>query len=80
MLIFITDPELQDEFNEVYQSYFRTHQPPRTFVTVPALVHKDMLVEIEVTAALPADDRAARRVAAKGKPGRSPSASRRRRR
>ena len=80
VLIFITDPELQDEFNEVYQSYFRTHQPPRTFVTVPALVHKDMLVEIEVTAALPADDRAARRVAAKGKPGRSPSVSRRRRR
>jgi 2-iminobutanoate/2-iminopropanoate deaminase len=55
VLIFITDPGLQDEFNEVYQGYFGRHLPPRTFVTVPALVHKDMLVEIEVTAALPAD-------------------------
>lgn len=55
VLIFITDPALQDEFNEVYQSYFGNHLPPRTFVTVPALVHKDMLVEIEVTAALPTD-------------------------
>jgi enamine deaminase RidA (YjgF/YER057c/UK114 family) len=54
VLIFITDPALQDEFNEVYQGYFGDHLPPRTFVTVPALVHKDMLVEIEVTAALPA--------------------------
>lgn len=52
VLIFITDPDLQDEFNEVYQSYFRDHAPPRTFVVVPALVHDGMLVEIEVTAAL----------------------------
>jgi 2-aminomuconate deaminase len=82
VLIFITDPELQDEFNEVYQSYFRTHRPPRTFVTVPALVHKDMLVEIEVTAALPADGQPARRAAAGEKtarPKRSPASKRRRR-
>lgn len=63
VLIFITDPDLQDEFNEVYQGYFRDHQPPRTFVSVPALVHKDMLVEIEVTAALPAGGDGARRPA-----------------
>jgi 2-aminomuconate deaminase len=83
VLIFITDPELQDEFNEVYQSYFRDHQPPRTFVTVPALVHKNMLVEIEVTAALPADGQRAGRPAAGGKatkPGRSTSARKRQRR
>jgi enamine deaminase RidA (YjgF/YER057c/UK114 family) len=55
VLIFITDPALQDDFNEVYQKEFGTHLPPRTFVTVPALVHKEMLVEIEVTAALPAN-------------------------
>src|SRR3989442_5585553 len=54
VLIFITDPALQDDFNEVYERYFGQHRPPRTFVSVPALVHKDMLVEIEVTAALPA--------------------------
>jgi len=55
VLIFITDPELQNDFNEIYQKQFGSHLPPRTFVTVPALVHKDMLVEIEVTAALPAN-------------------------
>lgn len=67
VLIFITDPDLQDEFNEVYQSYFRDHQPPRTFVCVPALVHKGMLVEIEVTAALPAGGPPPRRPAPGGR-------------
>jgi len=52
VLIFITDHDLQDEFNEVYESYFRHHKPPRTFV-VAGLVHRDMLVEIEVTALKP---------------------------
>lgn len=60
VLIFITDPDLQDEFNEVYESCLGGHRPPRTFVSVPALVHKDMLVEIEVTAAVPADGAGAR--------------------
>lgn len=60
VLIFITDPALQDDFNDVYEAYFKDHRPPRTFVSVPALVHKDMLVEIEVTAALPADGAATR--------------------
>jgi enamine deaminase RidA (YjgF/YER057c/UK114 family) len=60
VLIFITDPALQDDFNEVYESYFTDHRPPRTFVSVPALVHQDMLVEIEVTAALPANGATAR--------------------
>jgi 2-iminobutanoate/2-iminopropanoate deaminase len=55
VLIFITDHDLQDEFNEVYESYFRDHKPPRTFV-VAGLVHRDMLVEIEVTAVLPGTD------------------------
>lgn len=78
VLIFMTDPNLQDEFNEVYQSYFGTHLPPRTFVTVPALVHKDMLVEIEVTAALPAEHpvqrangRGARRTSGRRQPTRA---------
>ncbi len=51
VLIFITDHDLQDEFNEVYESYFKEHKPPRTFV-VAGLVHREMLVEIEVTAVL----------------------------
>jgi enamine deaminase RidA (YjgF/YER057c/UK114 family) len=59
VLIFITDHDLQDEFNEVYQSYFGDHTPPRTFV-VAGLVHRDMLVEIEVTAVLPPATRRAR--------------------
>jgi 2-iminobutanoate/2-iminopropanoate deaminase len=66
VLIFITDHDLQDEFNEVYESYFKDHKPPRTFV-VAGLVHRDMLVEIEVTAVLPAKPASRRN-------GRKPSA------
>ncbi len=73
VLIFITDPTLQDEFNAVYQECFGGHCPPRTFVTVPALVHEDMLVEIEVTAAVPARTGARPRRRAAGDGGRATS-------
>lgn len=78
VLIFITDPALQDEFNEVYASRFGDHLPPRTFVTVPALVHKDMLVEIEVTAALPADGHRASGKRASGRRAKTAAKGRRR--
>ena len=52
VLIFIADAKLQDDFNVVYRECFGDHCPPRTFV-VAGLIHENMLVEIEVTVALP---------------------------
>src|SRR5262249_21025269 len=55
VLICLATPALNDLFSEFSRAEFGGPLPPRTFVTVPALVHKDMRVEIGGRAALPAD-------------------------
>ncbi|MRX72952.1 RidA family protein [Bacillus lacus] len=47
--VFLKDMNDFQEFNEVYQQYFTTHQPARSCVEV-ARLPKDALVEIELIA------------------------------
>jgi 2-iminobutanoate/2-iminopropanoate deaminase len=44
----------QSEVNRAYREYFGDHRPSRTHVGVTALAGPDLLVEIEVVAAVPA--------------------------
>lgn len=49
--VFIKDLNQFAEFNEIYASYFNSHKPARSTVEI-ARLPKDVLVEIELIAAL----------------------------
>ena len=48
--MFITDFECFDQIAEAHRELFSEHPPCATMVEVAALVHSDMLIEIEVEA------------------------------
>lgn len=53
VVIYNTDMARQGEVNRAYRDYFGDHRPARSHVGVTALAGDDLLVEIEVVAALP---------------------------
>jgi 2-iminobutanoate/2-iminopropanoate deaminase len=54
VVVYNTDMTRQSEVNRAYREYFGDHRPSRTHVGVTALAGPDLLVEIEVVAAVPA--------------------------
>jgi len=53
LTIYLTDISHQNELNKAIYEYFGTENPPpRTLVSVPALSHEDMLIEVDATAAI----------------------------
>jgi enamine deaminase RidA (YjgF/YER057c/UK114 family) len=53
MTVYLTDMSYQNELNKVIHQHFgKDNPPPRTLVGVSCLSHEDMLIEIDVTAAV----------------------------
>jgi 2-iminobutanoate/2-iminopropanoate deaminase len=50
--IFNTRMDLQDEVNEVYNKFFRSHRPARSHIGASELVGTGLMIEIEVIAVL----------------------------
>lgn len=48
--MFVTDISRADEFGRVHGEIFGAHPPAATMVEVKALIHPDMLIEVEVDA------------------------------
>ena len=53
-VVYVTDISLREEVARAHQAAFGAHPPASTLVEVKALALPEMLVEIEVTAVLPA--------------------------
>jgi enamine deaminase RidA (YjgF/YER057c/UK114 family) len=51
--MFVTDISLQDEAGRAHGEFFREILPVASMIGVSALVHPDMLIEIEVEAIIP---------------------------
>ena len=53
MTVYLTDMSYQNELNRVTHEIFgKQNPPPRTLIGVSCLSHQDMLIEIDVTAAV----------------------------
>lgn len=53
LTVYLTDMSYQNELNRwTHQIFGKTNPPPRTLIGVACLSHQDMLIEIDVTAAL----------------------------
>jgi isochorismate pyruvate lyase len=48
--MFVTDIKRWPEFGRAHREFFATHPPATTMVEVRALIHPDMLIEIEADA------------------------------
>ena len=51
--VYVTDISRWEEVGRVHGEFFASHPPASTMVEVSALVHPDMLVEIEADAVVP---------------------------
>jgi enamine deaminase RidA (YjgF/YER057c/UK114 family) len=51
--MFVTDIQRWAEFGRAHQEFFGEHRPATTMVEVRALIHPDMLIEIEADAVCP---------------------------
>lgn len=51
--VFITNVEHYADIHAVRSEYFKSDYPASTMVEVPALVHPDMLIEIDAIAVIP---------------------------
>ena len=48
--MFVTDISRWEEFGRAHQEFFAEHPPATSMIEVRSLIHKDMLIEIEVDA------------------------------
>jgi len=51
--MFVTDISRWEEFGRAHHAFFAAHPPATTMVEVAALIHPDMLIEIEADAVCP---------------------------
>jgi enamine deaminase RidA (YjgF/YER057c/UK114 family) len=51
--MFVTDVSRQDEVGRAHGEFFREILPVASMIGISALVHPDMLIEIEVEAIIP---------------------------
>jgi len=51
--MFVTDISRWEEYGRAHHAYFGDHPPATTMVEVRALIHPDMLIEIEADAVVP---------------------------
>ena len=58
--MFVTDIKRWAEFGRAHREFFAAHPPATTMVEVRALIHPDMLIEIEADAVCPTGDAAPR--------------------
>lgn len=74
---FITDIKQREEYLRARRAYFTADPPASTLVEVTALAAPGLLIEVEVLAIIGSSSKAPARVGRSRKPGRAPSARRR---
>ncbi len=53
--MFVTDISRWEEYGRAHRAYFGGHPPATTMVEVKALIHPDMLIEVEADAVVQSD-------------------------